>query len=100
MPAGHSQTFKLERLQVRFEADESRVITRPFFPGGETRIGAIIDRVIGLSDPQVEEILARVFRDFQTRHKDIRAVFEEHCLILRSYLTSASLEFRREPFGL
>ena len=37
--------FKVERLQVRFEADESRVITRPFFPGGETRISAIIDRV-------------------------------------------------------
>jgi predicted GH43/DUF377 family glycosyl hydrolase len=79
MPAEHSQTFKLERLQVRFEADESRVITRPFFPGGETRIGAIIDRVIGLSDLKVEEILTRVFRDFQSRHKNIRAVFEEHC---------------------
>jgi len=79
MPADHSQTFKVERLQVRFEGDESRVITRPFFPGGETRICAIIDRVISLSDPQVEEILARVFRDFQSRHKDIGAVFEEHC---------------------
>jgi len=79
MPADQSQTFKVERLQVRFEGDESRVITRPFFPGGETRICAIIDRVISLSDPQVEEILARVFRDFQSRHKDIGAVFEEHC---------------------
>jgi predicted GH43/DUF377 family glycosyl hydrolase len=79
MSADHSQTLKLERLQIRFEADESRVITRPFFPGGETRIGAIIDRVIGLSDPKVEEILARVFRNFQSRHRDIRAVFEEHC---------------------
>jgi predicted GH43/DUF377 family glycosyl hydrolase len=79
MSVDHSQTFKVERLQVRFKGDESRVITRPFFPGGETRIGAIIDRVISLSDPQVEETLARVFRDFQSRHKDIRAVFEDHC---------------------
>ena len=79
MPADHSQTFKVERLQIRFQGDESRVITRPFFPGGETRVCAIVDRVIGLSDPQAEEILAQVFRDFQSRHKDIRAVFEEHC---------------------
>ena len=53
MPAEHSQMLKVERLQVRFEGDESRVITRPFFPGGETRICAIIDRVISLSDPHV-----------------------------------------------
>jgi predicted GH43/DUF377 family glycosyl hydrolase len=79
MPADHSQMFKVERLQIRFQGDESRVITRPFFPGGETRICAIIDRVISLPDPQVEDILAQVFRDFQGRHKDIRAVFEEHC---------------------
>ncbi len=78
MPANHSQAFKVERLQVHFKGDESRVITRPFFPGGETRIGAIIDRVVSLSDLQVKEILARVFRDFQSRHKDIQAVFEEH----------------------
>ena len=78
MPADHSQMFKVERLQVHFKSDESRVITRPFFPESETRIHAIVDRVMSLSDPQAEEILAQVFRDFQSRHKDIRAVFEEH----------------------
>ena len=80
MPADHYPSLQVERLHIRFQGDESRVITRPFLPADETRIRAIINRVTLLSDPQVEEILAQVFRDFQSRHKDLRAVFEEHFL--------------------
>ena len=80
MPADHYPSLQVERLHIRFQGDESRVITRPFLPVDETRIRAIINRVILLPDPQVEEILAQVFRDFESRHKDIRAVFEEHFL--------------------
>ena len=70
--------LKVERLPIRMLSDETRVISRPFFPGGETRIRGIIDRVNGLSDQQVERILSEVLRDFQRRHKDIGSVFEEH----------------------
>ncbi len=75
--AGNSP-LEVERLPVRFSNDETRVITRPFFPGGETRIRDVIDRVRRLSEEQVEAVLAHVLRNFQSRHEDIRSVFEGH----------------------
>lgn len=71
-------SLELERLPIRFESDDSRVITRPFFPGGEPRVRGIIERVRTLSDSEVQTLLDQVLRNFEDRHKDIRSVFKEH----------------------
>ena len=73
-----SATLEVERLPVRFVRDESRVITRPFFPGGESRIRAVMHRVKHLPEVEVERLLAEVFQNFEGRHKDIRSIFDEH----------------------
>jgi predicted GH43/DUF377 family glycosyl hydrolase len=71
-------SLKVHRLPIRFEKDIRRVITRPFDPGGETRVRKIIDRVTGLSDAEVDCVLDQVLEKFQGRHKQITAVFDEH----------------------
>lgn len=62
--------------------DPTRVVTTMFLPGqeimtsGTSRAGAVLDRVLGLSDDQVEAALAQVTHAFESRHRDLDATFE------------------------
>ncbi len=62
----------------RFEANDQRVIARFFQVGGEQRIRNVLERVAGLTDPQVETLYAQVRADFEPRHRRIAAAFERH----------------------
>jgi predicted GH43/DUF377 family glycosyl hydrolase len=83
-------SLKVHRLPIRFENDIRRVITRPFDPGSEARVRKIIDRVAGLSDTEVDGVLAQVLKKFKGRHKQITAVFDEN------YQTAAALAHEGE----
>ncbi len=72
--------LQVQRVPVRFEGCDQWVITRPFNPGGQTRIRHVVDRVGRLSDTEVDVVLAEVLAKFHHRHKNIEAVFEEHFL--------------------
>jgi len=71
-------SLNLNRTAVRLEADPQRVITRRFVPGGDHRIDVIVDRVLSLSDGDASELLADLEKDYSSRHRDIRKVFETH----------------------
>jgi len=64
-------TIIARRREEVFHLDSSRVITKPFFPGGEDRIRKVIHRVLRLSDIEAEHVLEGVERNFESRHKDI-----------------------------
>ncbi len=68
---------RIKRRPEQFISDDRRVITRRFLPGDEPRLRSIIDRLMGLSEEQVERELANVTRDFEERHRDIEAVFDD-----------------------
>lgn len=70
--------LEVRRLPIRFEGDDRRVITRPFYPTGEARIRTVVDRVSRLSEQEVRRTLAQVLKSFERRHRDIESVFEEH----------------------
>jgi len=72
------RSLEVHRLPIRFENDMRRVITRPFDPGGETRVRNIIDRVARLSQAEADSILHQVLEKFQSRHKQITSAFEEN----------------------
>jgi len=72
------RSLRVNRLPIRFESDVHRVITRPFDLASPERVQNIVDRVGRLSDSEVDRVLRRVLRDFQGRHDNIAAVFEEH----------------------
>jgi predicted GH43/DUF377 family glycosyl hydrolase len=66
------------RLPIKFTADDRWVVTRPFFPGGEARVRRVCDRVVALSDRQVEQVLAQVRRNFYPRHHRMDLELQEH----------------------
>ena len=71
-------SLPVQRLPIRFVGDDRWVITRPFLPGGETRICNLFQRVSRLSDAEVKEIFCRVVEDFRHRHDDIEEVFSRN----------------------
>jgi predicted GH43/DUF377 family glycosyl hydrolase len=60
------------------------VIAKPFLPGeavfpdGQSRVEAIINRVLGLPEDDVVATLAVTERSFADRHQDLRDVFSEN----------------------
>lgn len=61
------------RMPEQVISDDRRVITREFIPGGEHRVRAILDRVLGLSDAEVATLLGRVPKDFAARTHQTQA---------------------------
>ena len=75
---GPRGSLKVRRLPDTFNSDIRRVITRFFDPGGETRICSVVDRIAGLNDAEVDELLSEMLLKFRNRHKGIVAVLEEN----------------------
>jgi predicted GH43/DUF377 family glycosyl hydrolase len=82
--------------------DPTRVISKPFMPGGEVdgrpRAQRILDRVLGLSEAAVAETLAETLEGFSSRHVDLTNVLERRFADLAHYLerpNELSLERRR-----
>ncbi|MEM8782893.1 MAG: hypothetical protein AAGE65_08545 [Planctomycetota bacterium] len=85
----------------RFEANDRRVIPRFFAVGGDTRLHRILERVHGLTDARVDELLAEVYDDFRPRHRRIELAFDRHFgYLLRKVPQLADLpENRRRLIG-
>lgn len=84
----NSFTLRARRQDEVFHIDSSRVITRPFFPGGEDRIRHVINRVLKLSDLDTERVLEGLKRNFESRHKDIWDVFTENFQRISRFIPS------------
>lgn len=78
--------LRATRKPVQLIANPKRVIIRLFVPGGESRVSAILDRVMALSEAEVSSILGRVLDRYSSRHKDISGVFERHYEAVASQL--------------
>jgi predicted GH43/DUF377 family glycosyl hydrolase len=94
-------TLIARRREETFHLDISRVITKPFFPGGEERIRNVINRVIGLTEQETRRILDGLKRNFENRHKDIREVFRENFQQLHRFVPQehALTENKRQLIG-
>lgn len=68
----------LNRKPIRFYSDPKRVIARFFFPGPETRVQAIIQKVIEMPEEAARLTLNQSLRDFSSRHRNISKVFQKH----------------------
>lgn len=71
------------RSPVRLKPDPDRVIATRFIPGEDlpedhSRISAVIERVLLLSDEDVRATLAEVTARFAGRHLDLGAIFERN----------------------
>jgi predicted GH43/DUF377 family glycosyl hydrolase len=74
----------LTRTQHRLRPDATRTLCRLFVPGQETlirggsRAMAVIDRVLKLSEQDVESALARTLARFAGRHRDLAQTLEQN----------------------
>src|SRR5574341_1251870 len=67
----------LKRTAKILNPDQSRVLLRPFSPGGPERAARIIGRIMALSEESVGPLLDEVSAEFSRRHEDIRNRFLE-----------------------
>ncbi|MCX2933532.1 glycoside hydrolase family 130 protein [Mycobacterium sp. CVI_P3] len=73
-----------ERIALRLTADRSRVVTRLFVPGqegfeqGDSRAGAVVARVLALSEDEVLRSLDDVITRFNGRHRNLGGTFRRH----------------------
>ncbi|MCG8617495.1 MAG: glycosidase, partial [Desulfobacterales bacterium] len=70
--------LEIERLPVRFDNDDGRVIARLFTPGGEMRIRKVIQRIGRLGENDIDRLLADVMQKFRHRHGEIEKIFLDH----------------------
>ncbi|MFA9389069.1 MAG: response regulator [Prolixibacteraceae bacterium] len=68
----------VRRRPIRFYSDPKRVIVRFFFPGPETRVLSIIQKVIEMPEEAAALTLRHVLRDFSGRHRNISRIFQKH----------------------
>ena len=66
----------VQRTDVQFRPDSTRVLLRPFIPANEVRVKSIMGRVMSLSGPEVETMLKAVMEEFAGRHTGTEAMFE------------------------
>lgn len=84
----------LERTQCRIRPDASRRLCRLFVPGqetlirGEPRVMVIIERVLDLSEEDVETTLGRTLARFSGQYRDLAGVLERHFQLVAHRLGS------------
>src|SRR6266702_3603154 len=68
-------SIHLKRTATILTPDQSRVLLRPFSPGGPERIAGIIARIMALPEDRVGPLLDGVSAEFSQRHQQIRTLF-------------------------
>ncbi len=72
--------IQVKRLPIRLDPNRKRVIARLFYPGDETRVRGIIQRILDLPASEVKEVLERLTTDLLTRHRHGIEILMEHYL--------------------
>ncbi len=68
---------KVQRKDVKFLPDSSRVVAR-FFNNGENRTHELIKRIVALDEAEVNRVLEHTLREFDGRHRNISQIFLNH----------------------
>ncbi|HEY0216283.1 MAG TPA: glycoside hydrolase family 130 protein [Cellulomonas sp.] len=86
----------VHRTEHVLRPDPDRVLARLFLPGqemaasGESRSGAVLDRVLALDDAEVDRELRELTEAFAHRHHDLPAVWAAHFALVRHRLTGSA----------
>src|SRR5579864_5115578 len=80
--------MNLKRTDTIIKPDQSRVLLRPFSPGGSERMARIIGRIMALPEDRVSQLLDEVSADFSQRHKPIRNLFLRRFEEVRESMTT------------
>jgi predicted GH43/DUF377 family glycosyl hydrolase len=94
-------SMHLKRTATILNPDQSRVLLRPFSPGGPERVAGIVARIMELPEDRVLAILDGICAEFCNRHREIRKVFLGRFEQVREALPAheALSESRRQLIG-
>lgn len=81
----------VNRKNIKFSPDSSRVIARFLYTGDERAINTIRS-VLGMSENQVSQTLNPVLRDYSLRHRNISKIFEKHFNKIAHLLKQVNVE--------
>lgn len=81
-------SMHLKRTATILNPDQSRVLLRPFSPGGPERVARIVDRIMALPEARVGELLDQVCAEFCRRHQEIHKAFMERFEQVRESLAA------------
>jgi predicted GH43/DUF377 family glycosyl hydrolase len=85
----YTSPIRVTRLDHRIDPDPSRVIARPFIPGGgEARIRGIIERILEIPEDSALDMLDRLEAHFRINHTEIEEILLEHFEEVEPYLPS------------
>lgn len=73
----NSSERQARRLGTSIIPDKTRVLLRPLVPGKADRMKSILRRIMKLTDAQAEKVFEGVLPEFQHRHRDVKAFFEQ-----------------------
>src|SRR5437763_6277899 len=82
-------SMHLKRTATVLHPDQSRVLLRPFSPGGPERIAGIVARIMALPEDRASRLLDQVSAEFSQRHQEIRKLFLERFEQVRESLAMA-----------
>jgi len=80
-------TMHLKRTATFVNPDQSRVLLRPFSPGGPERVARIVARIMALPENRVGQLLDEVYAEFSQRHRQLRGRFLQRFEQVRESLT-------------
>ena len=81
-----TKPLNIVRRKDKFTSQSGRVITKFYLPGGEDRTRRIIERIIDLSDDEVNVTLEGIIANFSVRHKNIWQIFSKNFDKVKQYL--------------
>lgn len=68
----------VKRSDFYFNPDPARIIARFFFPGPDSRVISIIEKLLSVPEKVAALILNQTLREFSARHRNISSVFMRH----------------------
>ena len=85
------------RKPTRFYSDPKRVISRFFFPGSQSRVQSIIQKVIDMPDQAAKLTLNQSLRDFSGRHRNISKIFMTNFERVRKIMNGKNGDLTKLP---
>jgi predicted GH43/DUF377 family glycosyl hydrolase len=82
----------VERKNVKFVPDSSRVVAR-YFMNGDARTQKMVVRIMSLDENQVSLNLEHTLREFAGRHRNISRVFSKHCANMQDLIEQMGIDF-------
>ncbi len=68
----------IKRSGIYFNPDSARIIARFFFPGPESRVISIVDKLLMMPEKMAGLVLNQTLREFSSRHRNISSVYMQH----------------------